>query len=102
LKENNIEVREPLWVVRAVDEPGAGEGESLYYGPNWPEQRKAALEKYDYTCQYDGCNETNRGRPLDVHHIKPLRTFDSFEEAHQVDNLVPYCKEHHGKVETHK
>lgn len=73
-----------------------------YYGPNWKEVRKKAIEKCDGSCNYDGCErtETQDGRSLHVHHLTPLRTFDSYKEANKLPNLVALCAEHHRKIET--
>lgn len=96
LREAGIEVREPLWITRNVENPGDGEGSELYYGPNWEEKRKEALEHHGKVCKIEGCDVV---KPLDVHHIEPLRSFDSFEKAHDKNNLIPLCKKHHGKIE---
>lgn len=72
-----------------------------YYGPNWQEVRNRAIEKCEGICNYDGCKreETQDGRSLHVHHLIPLREFDSYEEANKLSNLVALCAEHHVVVE---
>ena len=72
-----------------------------YYGPKWEKQRRKALEELEEVCCYEGCDrtESRSGRDLDLHHIVPVREFDSFEEANKPENLVPVCAEHHAKIE---
>ncbi|AGM10922.1 HNH endonuclease [Halorubrum tailed phage 7] len=67
------------------------------YGPEWEDARMKALERDDFTCQYDGCDESGPG--LDVHHIVPFREFDDPAEAHRLDNLICYCRKHHKRAE---
>jgi transcriptional regulator with XRE-family HTH domain len=100
LRRVGIKVNDPLWVIRSVESPKDGEGSDLYYGPNWRDQREKVLAAYGYECQYEAC--TTSGPDLDVHHIKPLREFESFEQANRIENLIPYCSKHHGKVETNQ
>ena len=79
-------------------------GKEKYYGPNWNESRQEVLERDDEQCQ--GCGMTREehydqnGRDLEVHHKKPLRTFDgNFEDANDSSNLITYCCACHGKAE---
>jgi len=70
---------------------GAWRGGCIEYrGPNWPEQRAAALERDAYTCQH--CNNKD---DLDIHHIKPYQTFSNYLEANALENLVTLCKSCH-------
>jgi hypothetical protein len=77
------------------------DNDRAYYGPDWSKQREKALEKSSGVCCYDGCSkdECRNGRSLHLHHIEPLKNFDSFEEANKPSNLVPVCAEHHPKIE---
>lgn len=81
-----------------------------YYGPNWAQQRRCALERDGYVCQTPGCEITDEqhrqqhGCGLHVHHIQPLRTFFEdnevdYENANAVDNLVSVCIPHHARWE---
>lgn len=70
-----------------------------YYGPNWKDKRKDALEKFDKKCAICGRGEEELGKHPDVHHIVPVREFDNPNDAHSLDNLVVLCKEHHMQVE---
>ena len=66
-----------------------------YYGPNWEEQRDKARERDDHECQVCGSPE------IHVHHIRPLRTFDTdeYEQANALKNLICLCPSHHKKWE---
>ncbi len=78
-----------------------------YYGPNWPEQRRAARARDDYHCQACGVDEVthreNTGERLSVHHITPFREFTDgeadYESANALDNLVTLCKRCHVRWE---
>lgn len=79
----------PLW-----------EGGRRNYGANWTDQRRAARERDDYTCQSCGATEDGLERELDVHHITPIKAFETPEEANTLDNLVSLCRScHQGKWE---
>ena len=68
------------------------------YGENWNTQRNLARKRDDYTCQLCGAKETDRAH--DVHHMTPFRTFNSFQEANQLKNLITLCHTCHKKVES--
>jgi hypothetical protein len=76
-------------------------GETLYYGPDWEEIRKAVISRDGGVCSYDGCSRTKctDGRSLHVHHIVPFAQFDDREKANEMDNLRTLCGEHHGVIE---
>lgn len=74
-------------------------GEDLYYGNNWEEQRKKVLERDNYKCKVCGKTKEEIGRELDVHHIKPIREFESTEKANVLKNLVCLCPSCHKKWE---
>jgi 5-methylcytosine-specific restriction endonuclease McrA/plasmid maintenance system antidote protein VapI len=87
-----------------LSENQVGEEHPLYqggttpsYGSGWETVRKKVLER-DNLCQV--CGDTPDSRELDVHHIKPVREFDSPEKAHSLDNLVALCRSCHRKIET--
>lgn len=75
-------------------------GESKYwipdknYGDNWGQVRSEILERDDGHCLI--CSDTT---DLIVHHIVPLREFDSVESANQTDNLVTLCRSCHPTIE---
>jgi len=68
------------------------------YGANWEIQRQRALARDNHTCQV--CGAPERERSHHVHHRAPFRTFASFLEANQLENLVTLCAECHRRVET--
>lgn len=74
-------------------------GGERYYGPNWPQIREEIRERDDYTCQK--CSkefDTDERGPV-VHHIEKLRSFDSYSEANEEDNLVSLCDSCHAELE---
>lgn len=73
------------------------------YSRAWDSARKRALERDDYECQICGRSDKEHqeafGKSLDIHHIRPARTFEDQEEAHQLSNLVTLCRSCHAKWE---
>jgi 5-methylcytosine-specific restriction endonuclease McrA len=86
-------------------------GRFEYYGPNWAEQREKALARDSHQCQECGMELTEHiekfDQELHVHHKVPRRqiidedepTFEQFELANSLDNLVTLCNSCHGKLE---
>jgi endogenous inhibitor of DNA gyrase (YacG/DUF329 family) len=84
-------------------------GYQSYYGPNWRAQQRAARKRDGYKCQHCGVAQTKK-RALDVHHIKPFRTFgympginENHRQANDLTNLISLCKgchklAEHGKI----
>jgi len=83
------------------------ERSAIPYGPNWPEQRRRALERDDYQCQTPWCEITQTdhqeqvGKDISIHHLVPRKffvgpngRFDQ-EQANRVSNLVTVCSKHH-------
>ncbi|QDX41867.1 HNH endonuclease [Salarchaeum sp. JOR-1] len=79
------------WVRKDGDEPA--------YNGGWREAKRKALERDDHTCQKCGSDAEDLGQEPDIHHSKPLRTYDDPEQAHQLENLVALCKRCHMRVE---
>ncbi len=69
-------------------------GFDSYRGPNWRQQRRAALVRDQHTCQRCGATEH-----LQVHHIHPYVTFASYLDANQLANLTALCPRCHKTVE---
>jgi hypothetical protein len=75
----------------------------LDYGPDWPDRRREALERDDWSCVL--CNYSNDahveryGQGLDVHHRRKFRSFESAREANRLENLVTLCRDCHANVE---
>lgn len=67
------------------------------YGADWPQQRQAALARDEYRCRFCGAPEGES--PHHVHHKKPLRAFNSLQEANRLDNLVTLCPTCHRLAE---
>lgn len=95
-------------VAAAGYEPRITESRSpQYYGPNWAEQREAALQRDAFMCQMPECDVNQKahfakyGCELHVHHIQPLRDFTPesggvrFDQANTLENLVTLCADHH-------
>lgn len=86
--ENN-----PNWIDGVVRE----------YGERWDSIREEIIERDGEKCLFCGVErDTHKnfyGRDLSVHHIEPLRDFDSTEEANRRENLITVCSSCHNKVE---
>ncbi len=74
-------------------------GYEPYYGDNWSRMRKKALERDNYACRVCGKGKDELGKNPDVHHVQPVRTFSTPENANTLDNLITLCKEHHSSIE---
>lgn len=77
----------------------------LDYGPDWPTIRLQVLERDQHKCRICGA-AAQAERPLEVHHLNPLRTFlaqytraVALKLAHAHDNLLTLCPTCHHKVE---
>ncbi len=73
------------------------------YGPNWQQQRQAALERDGHRCRTCGSDQSGG---LHIHHIRPFREFgyirgenDHYLRANQVSNLVTLCPSCHRRAE---
>lgn len=79
------------------------------YGRNWPAQRKAALERDNYTCQKCGHVGIKVGRRWDVsvHHKRKIAWFVvdgvcNYEFANDLSNLITLCKACHRYADGHE
>ncbi len=77
----------------------------LDYGPDWGKIREQILLRDNHQCRICGAR-TQPERPLEVHHLTPLRRFLSqhtrpvaLRLAHTPDNLLTLCPVCHRKVE---
>jgi len=104
LNEHNIETESPGGCV------GAGEnhhnwngGRVNYYGESWHPQRRRARQRDNCACQgcgiSDEAHKEEVGEELHVHHITPLRQFESREEGNKLKNLITLCRGCHDKWE---
>jgi DEAD/DEAH box helicase domain-containing protein len=81
------------------------------YGQNWPKQRKAALERDQYTCQKCGFKGTyvkKRGWTVHVHHKTKIALFYNmdtrvidYEGANDLGNLITLCPTCHKVADGH-
>lgn len=68
-------------------------------GPNWAQQRRAALKRDRYACV--DCSMTEEqcqqvfGRSLDVDHVVPFHNFRSYRQANALSNLECRCASCH-------
>jgi DEAD/DEAH box helicase domain-containing protein len=84
--------------VEDLRERGLWTNDPNEYGPEWNTIRDRVRARDQYTCQVCGLPEN--GRPHDVHHKTPFRTFASIKEANQLDNLITLCRNCHRRAET--
>jgi hypothetical protein len=86
-----------------INKEWGGEGGDLDYGPDWPDRRREALERDDWSCVLCGYSNDahveRHGQGLDVHHRQKFRSFESAEEANRLENLVTLCRDCHASVE---
>lgn len=65
----------------------------------WRRIKPKVRERDNFECQVCGITETEADNTLHVHHIKPVREFDTAEDAHFIENLLTVCVSCHGKIE---
>lgn len=75
--------------------PGWKGGYEPYYGPDWPFQRRACLERDDYRCRDCGRGKEDLGQNPDVHHTIKFR----LSHDNGLENLVTLCRECHARRE---
>ncbi len=73
-------------------------GSHPYYGPIWDKQARAARKRHGNVCQH--CGKHQEKPLLHVHHVEPLREFDSWEKANDLINLISLCRSCHRKAES--
>ncbi|QLK25421.1 HNH endonuclease [Natrinema zhouii] len=102
LERHSIEARNSAGESGEANANWAG-GYENYYGANWGQKRTEVLERDGFACLVCGMNVEEHhkryNRSLDVHHIRPVRTFDEAENANTLDNLVTLCDRCHKKWE---
>lgn len=86
---------------QGVNSPVWKGGYAKYYGPNWARQSRKTRRRDSYTCQF--CGLKQKFPRLHVHHIVPLKQFNSdWEAANNLDNLITLCGPCHSRVENGK
>jgi len=78
-------------------------GNEDYYGENWPKMRRKALERDGRKCRICGLTREEHleehGCGLHVHHVRPIASYETQEEANELDNLVTICRPCHVRWE---
>jgi len=72
----------------------------LDYGDNWRSVKANIRQRDGYVCRV--CGHRNIDHNLDVHHIKPIRCFDSntdYSDINAEGNLILLCRSCHRKLE---
>jgi len=90
LSENNVGENHPNW---------KGGVSQIVYGSGWKKAREKALERDGHACVICGVTKEEKPNRIDVHHIRPVESFDNNADAHELDNLVTLCRSHHRKWE---
>lgn len=70
-------------------------GKEDYYGPTWQRQREKRIQLDGEQCVVCGMSKEEHkdaySKDLEVHHIRPIKTFDNYEIANELDNLRTMC-----------
>jgi hypothetical protein len=72
---------------------------SDHYGPDWRRARRAALDRDENTCRRCGISADELDSPMEVHHVRPVRTFNDPNDGHELANLITLCRSCHRAVE---
>jgi hypothetical protein len=97
MSSNLVGARAPRWTG----------GKAEYYGPDWIRQSRAARKRDGYTCQHCGTPKGQSHKALDVHHIRPFRSFGYIAgvnthhiAANDLANLITLCPACHKLAES--
>jgi hypothetical protein len=74
-------------------------GHPKYYGPRWRALRRATRAADHNTCQRCFVHRDALGQELDVHHLRPVSSFDNADDANSIENTVTLCHPCHMVVE---
>lgn len=80
------------------DHPLWQPGDNRYSG-RWLAARRQVRNRDGNECQLCGQSGDADGRVPDVHHIVPVRSFETEDDAHEPDNLVQLCRSCHAQME---
>lgn len=76
-----------------------GGPKNKYYGREWITIREKCFDEKGEYCSKCGIDRTTynemHDRDLDIHHIKPVKEFESVMEASYMDNLMVLCRNCH-------
>ncbi len=67
------------------------------YGSEWVVYKNLIRKRDNYTCQHCGTKETDNAHH--IHHKRPIKLFESIEEANQPSNLITLCPKCHRQAE---
>jgi len=89
---------------RGSGHPNWKGGSNIKYGSGWRSVREAALKRDEHTCQVCGATHDELGRNPDIHHITPVRWFETSDDyeltdAHKLSNVIALCSSCHRKAE---
>ncbi|MDR3574931.1 MAG: DEAD/DEAH box helicase [Anaerolineaceae bacterium] len=84
--------------VDRLREIGLWKNDANNYGPNWNAQKSLARRRDRFTCQ--NCGALQNGQSHHVHHKIPFRSFPSYIQANQLENLITLCPACHQRAET--
>ncbi len=93
-----------FWITLTEDTEDQLKSEGIWssspndYGPDWENIRKTILSRDQNTCQI--CGKFSKTSSLHVHHKLPMRSFNSFQEANHINNLVSLCARCHQRAES--
>lgn len=91
------EYRRKNW--QGEDHPLWKGGEIESYGHGWSKIRQQARERDSYKCKICGKSKSEIGYGPEVHHIKPVRSFENIEDAHKLGNVISLCHKCHSNAE---
>lgn len=72
------------------------------YGANWLSRRREVRAREKYTCDRCGKTEDENKEELSIHHIRNFKSFDHYQKANSLENLVGLCRECHTFVHSNK
>lgn len=79
--------------------PAWAGGTRSYRGPGFGARRREVRDRDNYRCQRCGVTEDELGQELDVHHLRSITEFESWEKANRLDNLLSVCRGCHNAIE---
>jgi 5-methylcytosine-specific restriction endonuclease McrA len=85
--------------LRGVGNPSWRGGHPDYYGADWRPLQRLARKLDGYLCQRCEVPQSELGRALDVHHIRPVSAFANVNDANLIENVVSLCHDCHMLVE---
>lgn len=102
-KTHDKEARKKMSIIAkkrtGKDNPAWKGGKQKYYGENWKEMRRKTLNRDNKKCVICKRGKEELGTDPSVHHIVPIKNFDTPENANYLDNLITVCRKHHSMIE---